>query len=394
MYNIQNKLKKSYSKNLPEFLALKNKSYPDFVYQSNPKTLKDEIPVFTLHSVYLDRFEEQLRFLKRNSYQTLTADEFYECLIGSKPIPERAILLTFDDGWKNLSTVVHPLLKKYNMRAVCFLISGLIPLEERDRDVFSMGERGIDSDTLCSWSDIKEMHVSGMVDFQSHSLYHKLVFISPAIEDFFHPSFDSYALNMNIPLYRIKEKENISGSAEFGTPIYKYASRFSGKKRYFDDENLRNECIKYVKLNGGEEFFKNNGWPRILLNLVKKYRMKYGDCALLEDEKNLRDSLFTEMRESKIMIEKNLPGKTVNHFCYPWWEGSDLASEISKEAGYLTNFWGVLPNRKTNRKGADPYKISRILSDDYIFRLPGSGRKSLIKIIQEKLLKNKNIPNW
>lgn len=388
MSDIYKKIKKSYAKNLPEFLALRHKLYPQFIFEGNPKTLKDEIPVFTLHSVYPDRFEEQLQFLYKNGYQTLIADELYECLTGSKPIPERAVVLTFDDGWKNLHTVVHPLLKKYRLRAVCFLISGLISLKHDDSGVFSLGERGIDSNTLCSWNDIKDMHSNEVIDFQSHSLFHKLIFISPVIEDFFHSSFDSYALNMNIPLFRINGKENISGSTEFGTPIYKYASRFSGKNRYFDDENLRNECINYVKLNGGEKFFINNGWRNILLNIVKEYRMEYDDQGYVEDEESLRDSLFTDLRESKLIIEKNLPGKTINHFCYPWWEGSDLVVEISKRAGYLTNFWGIISGRRTNKYGDDPYRIARILSEDFIFRLPGEGRKSFLRLMEERFSNN------
>lgn len=387
------KLKKNYSKNLPEILALKNKQYPDFVFERNPKTLKDEIPVFTLHSVEPNRFEEQLRFLSKNSYQTLTADEFYECIIGSRPIPERSVLLTFDDGWKDLRTVVYPLLKKYGLRAVCFIIPGLI-LEGNGNGPTAISEKGAsasnhdfnsDSDPLCNWHEIREIHENGVIDFQSHSMYHNLIFVSSIVEDFYYPSFDSYARNLNVPLYRINGKENISRCAELGTPIYKYTSRFSGKMRYFDDEKLRNKCVEYVKLNGGEDFFRDYGWRKKLINLILDYREKYGDSGYFEGEEELRKNLYDELLESKLTIERKLPGKVINHFCYPWWEGSDIAVEMSKKAGYLTNFWGVLPRRRTNRCGDDPYRIARLLSDDYIFRLPGDGRDSLLRVIGEKL---------
>ena len=382
------KLKKSYSNNLPEFLAIKRKLYPKFILDGNPKTLRDEIPVFTLHSVYSEKFKKQLQFLHNNSYQTLTADELYECLIGSRAIPERAIVLTFDDGWKNLHSVAYPLLKKYEMHAICFLIPGLISSEDRDEEKFKMGKRGLGSEVLCSWEDIKEMHASGIIDFQSHSMYHNLMFISSTIEDFFYPTFDSFALNLNIPLFRINEADNISRQIKLGTPIYKYASRFSGQNRYFDDENLRNECVQFVKSNGGEQFFKGNNWSKKLHNLVREFKSRYGDSGYFEDEGTLKESLFIELKESKNMIEANLPGKVVNHFCYPWWKGSNVAVEISKEAGYLTNFWGILPGKRTNHKGDDPYRIVRLLSDDYILRLPGEGRKSFPKIIQEKFSSN------
>ena len=394
MLNLNNaykKLKKSYSKNLPELLALKRKLYPQFVFESNPNTLKDEIPVFTLHAVYPDKFEEQLQFLYKNNYQTLTADEFYECIIGSKPVSERTILLTFDDGWENLYTVVYPLLKKYKMFAVCFLIPGLITLNEKkdtkiNNSKAKPGRDIPDSDTLCDWDEIKEMHERGVIDFQSHSMYHDLIFTSSDIQDFFYPSFDDYPMNLNVPLYREKGDEDFSRNLELGSPVYKNTSRFAGKKRYFDDENLRDKCVECVNQNGGTDFFKKNSWRKNLFNVVRNHKEQYPDSGYYENQEQLRENLFFELNESKITIQKNLTGKTVNHFCYPWWIGSDLASEISKEAGYLANFWGILPERRTNMSGDNPYRISRLLSEDYIFRLPGNGRKSLAKILGERFL--------
>ena len=385
------KIQKSYSKNIPEVRALLKNQYPNFVYKSNIKTLKDEIPVFTIHTVEPSKFEEQLFFLRNNGYKTLNADEFYECVKGIKPINERSIVLTFDDGWKNVYTHVYPMLNNYGMKAVCFIIPGLIsemPINNNEGE--SKDERGPNADILCSWNEIREMHQSGVIDFQSHSMYHELVFVSSNIEDFFYPSFDSFAMNFNIPMFKINGKENIYRGINLGTPIYKYASRFLGKKRYLDDENLRNECIQYVRLNGEEEFFRRNNWRKKLFSLVKKYKMKYGESGHFEDEEVQRKNLFRELYESKHIIEKNLPGKIVSHFCYPWWQGSNLAVEISKEAGYLTNFWGPLQRRRTNHLGDDPLRIARLLSDDYIFRLPGEGRKSLLKIIKERISNNYN----
>ena len=391
MYSVLKKLKKSYQKNVPEFLALKKKMYPEFIYEGNPKTLKDEIAVFTLHSVLPHKFEMQLEFLYNNGYRTLAADELYECLIGEKQIPERAVVLTFDDGWKNVYTEAYPLLKKYNMSAVCFIIPGIIDNKQiSNNEKINLNERGPNSDTLCSWSEIKEMHESGIIDFQSHSMYHNRIFVSNVIDDFFYPAYDSYACNLNIPIYSVNNSDNVSRETKLGTPIYRYSSKFSGKQRYFDDQNIRDKCIEYVKLNGGEEFFTDNNWRKKLFSHVEEYRMKYNDSGHFQDEENYRESLFNDFSESKILIENELPDKTVNHFCYPWWEGSETALSVSKEAGYLTNFWGVFPDRRTNRCGEDPYKISRILTDDYIFRLPGQGRKSLLTIYEERFFGNSN----
>jgi hypothetical protein len=233
------------------------------------------------------------------------------------------------------------------------------------------------------------MHKSGVVDFQSHTMYHCLIFTSPVIENFIHPSFDFYLRNYNVPIFRNNGKENITRETELGTPIYTNESRFSGKRRYFDDEELRKRCIEYVKENGGTRFFKKLNWHKKLMDVVKDYRDKYGENGRFESEEEQRENLYTDLLESKLIIQKKLSGKTVNHLCYPWWVGSSLAVEMSKEAGYLTNFWGIIKERRTtNRTGDDPYRIARLLYEDYIFRLPGEGRKPLIKIVSERFLLN------
>lgn len=402
MWNVFNsktvykKLYKSYTKNLPEYLAFRNKYYPDFVYERNPKTLQNEIPIFTLHSVEMDRFEKQLQFLSRNGYQTLTADHFYECLIGIKPVPERAIVLTFDDGWKSTWTVAYPLLKKYSFQAVCFIIPGLIKednLYYPNLDDYWAGKATLDKiidrkrtvDLLCTWQEISLMHENRTVDFQSHTMYHILIFTSPVIEDFIHPSFDFHHKKFNVPILKNNGTENITREVEYGVPIYENQPRFSNKRRYFDDVNIRNICVEYVNNQGGGIFFKKSNWRKILTGFVDEYRRKYGDTGYFESEEEQREYLYKDLKESKRTIEKKIEGKTVNHLCYPWWVGCDLSIELSKKAGYLTNFWGIDKESRTrNRVGDDPYRVSRLLSDDYIFRLPGEGRKPLRKIMEEK----------
>ncbi|MCB0753704.1 MAG: polysaccharide deacetylase family protein, partial [Ignavibacteriae bacterium] len=249
--NISQIIKNGYKKNYREYFALKNKLYPQFVFDSTLKTLRDEIPVFTLHSVNPKKFEEQLVFLSENNYNTINADNLYEYLIGTRKIEERTIVLTFDDGWKNLYTVVYPLLKKYAFKAVCFLIANLIP--EKESETFEIDTEKVnnnfypDSNILCNWDEIAEMENSGVIDFQSHSMNHYLISISPVIKDFIFPNYDGYALNLDIPLLQFDDKENYSRSLALGTPIYENDSRFSGKKRFFDDEKLRDECTDFVK---------------------------------------------------------------------------------------------------------------------------------------------------
>lgn len=385
------KLKKSYQKNLPQLNAYRKKLYSDFVFDSHAETIRGEIPVFTFHFLEPIQFEKQLQFLAANNYQTLKADEFLEMLIGNKSIPDRAVVLTFDDGWGSLWTYGYPLLKKYGMHGVSFIIPGIISeggsYSPNLDDVWEgrvlqeqLVNRDNTAEPYCTWQEIREMSSTGTIEFQSHTMYHSLVFTSPHIVDFMNPSFDCYAGNHTVPIFSSNGQDNLSREVEWGTPVYTYMPRMGGSRRYFDDETLREKCIQFVRENGSRDFFRRRGWRRELHKLVKDYRDNIGDKGYYESHQELRESLYRDLVESKRLIEENIPRTIVKHLCYPYFVGSQLAVEVSRDAGYSCNYWGFLKERRSNCPGDDPYHIVR-LNDDLIFRLPGYGRKSLQEIL-------------
>jgi hypothetical protein len=87
------------------------------------------------------------------------------------------------------------------------------------------------------------------------------------------------------------------------------------------------------------------------------------------------------------MIEDKIPGKSVEHLCYPYYVGSQLAIEMSKEVGYKCNYWGFLDGRSSNQAGDNPLYSVR-LSDELVFRLPGKGRLSLQQMMMQRITKN------
>ena len=72
---LTNKLRWSYRKNAPDILAILTRNYPRFVTEKQPQELRDEIPVFTFHTVAPDSFEEKLKYLAQNGYRTLSGQE-------------------------------------------------------------------------------------------------------------------------------------------------------------------------------------------------------------------------------------------------------------------------------------------------------------------------------
>lgn len=63
------------------------------------------------------RFEEQLQYLSEKKYTTIFVSE----LMDSKPIPDKSVVLTFDDVTENQLLYALPLLKKYNCKATFFI---------------------------------------------------------------------------------------------------------------------------------------------------------------------------------------------------------------------------------------------------------------------------------
>ncbi|MBI3755206.1 MAG: polysaccharide deacetylase family protein [Deltaproteobacteria bacterium] len=91
------------------------------------------VPVFMYHhvsphkgdmvTVTPDVFEAQMRFLKEAGYRTLSVDELVEIADGNLEIKEKAVVVTFDDGYLDNYVYAFPVLKKYNIKATIFVVT-------------------------------------------------------------------------------------------------------------------------------------------------------------------------------------------------------------------------------------------------------------------------------
>ena len=73
--------------------------------------------------------------------------------------------------------------------------------------------------------------------------------------------------------------------------------------------------------------------------------------------------------------------------CYPWHVHSEEARWIAAEVGYAAGFAGkASAGPAISKPGSDPFGIARV-GEDYLERLPGPGRRSLLSILREKLVR-------
>jgi len=367
------RLQWSWTKNRPEVQALTMHLYPEFVFARRPNDVRDEIPVFNFHGVDEGDFVEKIAYLAGNGYRTIDSEAFRECLSGERPIEPKTVLLTFDDGWESLHSVAAPILRKHGMKAVCFLIPGVMALN-RERPPAYPG-----AEALITWDEARRD--ADVIDFQSHSMWHHRVHVSPKLVDFVHPAFESYALRLHVPVVREGDRDRTERLARLGTPVYEYAPRLAGRPRYFDDEALREACVAHVREHGGERFFDDPKWRKRLMQVCRDHTSHRGKTESFESVEQMRDGIRRDLLESRQIIERELPGKAVHALCYPWFLGSDVSMRISKETGYASSYWGVLRGRRTNRAGDDPFRVVR-MPPEYIMRLPGKGRWSLLDVMK------------
>ncbi|MCC0760477.1 MULTISPECIES: polysaccharide deacetylase family protein [Bacillus] len=71
----------------------------------------------------VSEFEKQIKYLADNKYHTLTLKEFEGFIKDKKSLPEKSVLITFDNSSKSNYVYAYPILKKYKMHAVSFTVS-------------------------------------------------------------------------------------------------------------------------------------------------------------------------------------------------------------------------------------------------------------------------------
>ena len=72
------------------------------------------------------RFAAQMAYLHRFGYHVLRLGDALDALRGARPIPPRAVVLTFDDGYENFYEHAYPALARYGFPAMVYLLSGFI----------------------------------------------------------------------------------------------------------------------------------------------------------------------------------------------------------------------------------------------------------------------------
>ena len=128
-------------------------------------------------------FEGQMAYLAKAGYKALSLDELFAFIKGDLNLKQKAVVITFDDGWLDNFIYAFPVLEKYKLRATMFIVTdwiekssekfngipAFIPTNEESKALVRKGEA---QKVVLTWELIGKMADSGLIDFFSHTKSH------------------------------------------------------------------------------------------------------------------------------------------------------------------------------------------------------------------------------
>ncbi|HEX3033184.1 MAG TPA: polysaccharide deacetylase family protein, partial [Bacillota bacterium] len=140
---------------------------------------KSMVPVLTYHHVVREgeaipqgaatigekAFASQMQLLVSQGYHTITTDQLENFLSRGIPLPEKPVMVTFDDGYRSNYNVAFPIMKRLGIKGVINVVVSSTPGENAERS---------DIDPVArlehlTWQQMQEMVNSGLIEIQSHT---------------------------------------------------------------------------------------------------------------------------------------------------------------------------------------------------------------------------------
>ena len=117
------------------------------------------------YAVTPTEFVRHMDWLRNHGYHFVSVDDVLAARGGKKPLPPKAVLVTFDDGYQSVYANAWPVLKLFRIPAVVNVVGNW--LEEKGTVDFDGHE--VPRSDILSWAALREMVQSGLVEIGSHS---------------------------------------------------------------------------------------------------------------------------------------------------------------------------------------------------------------------------------
>ncbi len=157
---------------------------PILVYHNFSKKRSDKT------AVSQDDFEAQMKYLKKNGYHVVSIDQLLDFIDYKEQLPEKSIVITFDDAWRSIFDVALPILIKYDFTATFFIYTDFIG-----------GGKAM------TWKQIETLSKIGF-DIQCQTKTHRNLAV-PKKNESFKEYFESIEMEISYPKKLLKKKLNI-----------------------------------------------------------------------------------------------------------------------------------------------------------------------------------------
>ena len=148
--------------------------------EAGDRELAGDIPILMYHSVANEgppelaayrvspqAFQEQMSYLRRHGYHSISVEEWTQALATGTKIPGRPVLITFDDGYRNIHTHAAPLLEEAGFRATVFVVTDVVG---GNADWDRSGSSGPPLE-LMDWNELRDLQRRGF-EIASHTNAH------------------------------------------------------------------------------------------------------------------------------------------------------------------------------------------------------------------------------
>lgn len=369
---------------------------------------RQSLPVLMHHSISDDRtqvsirtsvFEEQCRMLAEKGWFGISLEQAEAFLVNGEPLPNKAFLMTFDDGFLDNYVYAWPIMRKYGHKGVIFAVTDRITQAQRDCEAQTPA-RGTDAadsaridgpidsargsgpsarptvrptledvwqgrcakeelpnvddplrvdafgrtfrqDLFFTWDEARLMEQSGIMAVAAHSTRHERVFAGPAFSAFARPGNRRQTFSYTV------------SPTLWGMPVFRREPELA-QRAFIPSPALVEAIANLVPQDdaAASQFFASSANLEKLNDLVEQHKNRLGEYESPEDRVR---RLRAVMEACQATLGREL-GHPVRSFCWPWGVFCDQAREQAQAAGFSVFY--------TTRLGlnlpADPLAVNRI----------------------------------
>lgn len=334
-----------------------------------PKSL----PVLLYHSISSwpnslsvdpDVFESHLTAMSAAGWRGVDLAEAASFFLEGREFPDKAALITFDDGFLDNHVFAAPLLRKHGHHGTVFAVTGRIVDEELPRptleDVWSgfvdmtdlpqvqnLARKGAEGlrirrDLFFSWKEARAMDAAGSLAVEAHSHRHRSVFTGPGFTSVFRPDV------------RKRTFDRIEAEIVFGLPRFDLGPALA-HQAFLPSEEVYDLARRLTPQSRTEahQFFANHENEVRLVAALKE--IPAARRGRMETDEEFRSRLTDELIACRDALQTGL-GRAPLALAWPWGRYCPEALEIARPLGFRLFFSTTLG---PNLPGKSPEHIHR-----------------------------------